>query len=228
MLPTSRRRCRPATSRCCSATSWTGSCSRSTSESPRCGPQFAQRTVVRDFRPKNCSTSTAPSRPRPVPRSARVPERRTLTEAKLQTAVAKYGRRSPFPWEAIVNDDLDALRDTPDRLAQGRAASPRTGSRPKLYADGTGPDTAFFTGRQRQHRHRRTRCCRRGRLQTAFEPSCRRRRRRRQPDLHRPRPPPRRAAALRGRGPEHPERHRDPRPPAAAASRGDRSPRRTG
>jgi len=40
-----------------------------------------------------------------------------LTEAKVSWALKKYGRVRSFFWEALVNDDLGALRDAPAELA---------------------------------------------------------------------------------------------------------------
>lgn len=39
------------------------------------------------------------------------------TEAKFIMALKKYGRQFDISWEALVNDDLDALKDTPSRFA---------------------------------------------------------------------------------------------------------------
>lgn len=40
------------------------------------------------------------------------------TEASYQFSVNKYGRRRDILWEALVNDDLDALQSVPDDLAK--------------------------------------------------------------------------------------------------------------
>lgn len=39
------------------------------------------------------------------------------SEASYQFKVGKYGRRRDMLWEALINDDLDALRSAPDDLA---------------------------------------------------------------------------------------------------------------
>jgi len=67
-----------------------------------------------------------------------------LTDAPYSYAVQKYGRRIPFSWEAIVDDDLGALRDIPQRF--GRAAR-RTEEKfaTGLLADANGPHASFFT-----------------------------------------------------------------------------------
>lgn len=40
------------------------------------------------------------------------------TEAKYSLAVKKYGRQFDISWETIINDDLGALKDTPERFAR--------------------------------------------------------------------------------------------------------------
>lgn len=44
-----------------------------------------------------------------------------VDESSYSFAVAKYGRRRDILWEALVNDDLDALQSTPDDLAKQAA-----------------------------------------------------------------------------------------------------------
>jgi len=39
-------------------------------------------------------------------------------EAKYELAVLKYGRQFDISWEALINDDLGALKDTPERFAR--------------------------------------------------------------------------------------------------------------
>lgn len=58
--------------------------------------------------------------------------------------VGKYGRKIRFAWEARVNDDLDALKDMPERL--GRAAR-RTEEKfgTQLFVDASGPHASFYT-----------------------------------------------------------------------------------
>lgn len=59
-------------------------------------------------------------------------------------AVAKYGRKLRFSWETMINDDLDALKDGPERL--GRAAR-RTEEKfaTQLFVDANGPHASFYT-----------------------------------------------------------------------------------
>ncbi len=66
-----------------------------------------------------------------------------LSETRYTYAVAKYGRTIPFSWEAMINDDLDALKDIPMRFAR---AARRTEERfvTDLLFDSTGPDGTHF------------------------------------------------------------------------------------
>jgi voltage-gated potassium channel Kch len=67
-----------------------------------------------------------------------------LSEAKYSYAVKKYGRRIPFSWEAMVNDDLSALQDVPQRF--GRAAR-RSEDKfaTQLHVDASGPHASVYT-----------------------------------------------------------------------------------
>lgn len=102
-------------------------------------------------------TSTVPDF-RPVRRRAvdgaegqlpEVDELENYPEAKLQESqdeyrVRKYGRRLDLSWETLVNDDLDAFRNAPERLARGAR---RTEARfaTTLYVDSDGPRADLYT-----------------------------------------------------------------------------------
>lgn len=79
---------------------------------------------------------------------AEVPEQKeydgaALSDSKYEYSVKKYGRRLPFSWESFINDDLDALRTAPERLAKAaRMTEERFAT--DLYAGTTGPDGTFF------------------------------------------------------------------------------------
>lgn len=66
-----------------------------------------------------------------------------LSEDYYEYSVKKYGRRIPFSWEAMINDDLDALKDVPARFGR---ASRRTESKfaTELYVDSTGPHASLY------------------------------------------------------------------------------------
>ena len=56
----------------------------------------------------------------------------------------KFGARMDFAWETLINDDLDALKDTPALF--GRAARRTEEERAtKLYSGSGGPNSSFFS-----------------------------------------------------------------------------------
>jgi hypothetical protein len=117
-------------------------------EWPTIWAQLARRGTVRDFRTKRMFTMDgAEGILAAVGPGNEYPEA-ALNEGKYDYAVSKYGRRVPFLWEVFVNDDLDALRETPDRLAKAARMSEERFAT-ELYADSTGPDAAYYTGTRR-------------------------------------------------------------------------------
>lgn len=60
-------------------------------------------------------------------------------------AVAKYGRKMPFAWETMINDDLDALKDVPERFGRA-AARAEEWFVTNLFVDASGPHASFYTG----------------------------------------------------------------------------------
>lgn len=67
-----------------------------------------------------------------------------LADNEYTYSVKKYGRRIPLSWETLINDDLDAFRDIPDRLGNAaRRSEERFAS--DLYAGVSGPDGTFFS-----------------------------------------------------------------------------------
>ncbi|MEU4224287.1 hypothetical protein AB0F17_08340 [Nonomuraea sp. NPDC026600] len=67
----------------------------------------------------------------------------SVSDARYQYQVKKYGKRLPFSWESFINDDLDALRDMPQRLANSARFSEERFVT-DLFAGTTGPDGTFF------------------------------------------------------------------------------------
>lgn len=107
-------------------------------------PMFARRTVVRDFRPKKwLDLLGGRAILEGVGQGAEYPAR-GLTEEDYELTVAKYGARLPLYWEMFVNDDLDAFRDAPTRLAQA-ARDTEDYNATALVTSATGP-TSFFSG----------------------------------------------------------------------------------
>ena len=67
-----------------------------------------------------------------------------LTPSKYSWSIKKYGRRMPFSFETMINDDMAALTDTPARFARAARRSEAkyaTG----LYAGSTGPLGTLYT-----------------------------------------------------------------------------------
>lgn len=60
-------------------------------------------------------------------------------------SVAKYGRKMPFHWETMVNDDLNALKDIPARFAKAAARTEEYFAT-SLICDASGPHASNFTG----------------------------------------------------------------------------------
>lgn len=112
-------------------------------EWPTVWAKVSRRGRVRDFRTKNLfKVDGAEGVLSAVGQGNEYPES-SITDAKYSYSVSKYGRRIPFLWEALVNDDLDALRSTPDRLAKAaRMTEERFAT--ELFVDSTGPDATFF------------------------------------------------------------------------------------
>ncbi len=69
----------------------------------------------------------------------------TLSEAQFVYAVQKRGRYMPFSWETIINDDLDALQDVPQRFGKAAARS-EAKFVTELYVDASGPHASLYTG----------------------------------------------------------------------------------
>lgn len=89
-------------------------------ETPQVWAAYAKRGVVPDFRSVNRFAITGSEAVlTAVPAQSEYPES-SVSDVKYTYAVQKYGRRVPFSWESMINDDLDALKDIPARL--GRAA----------------------------------------------------------------------------------------------------------
>lgn len=59
-------------------------------------------------------------------------------------AVAKYGRKIRFAWETMINDDLDALKDQPERLGRAARRSEEKFAT-QLFVDASGPHASFYT-----------------------------------------------------------------------------------
>lgn len=105
--------------------------------------QYIYRTTVKDFREKalidllggrSILDRVAEAAPYPA---------RSVDESEHKIKVGKFGGRIPITWEMIINDDLDALRDLPNRLSQG-ALDTEDNLGASLLVDAAGANSAFF------------------------------------------------------------------------------------
>jgi hypothetical protein len=114
-------------------------------EAPYNWNRIAKRSRVRDFRAvKRFGVYGADQvLPAIIGEKGEYPYEKINEESPYSLAVAKYGRKLKFSWEAMVNDDMDLLKDGPDRL--GRAAR-RSEEKfvTQLYVDANGPHASFY------------------------------------------------------------------------------------
>lgn len=66
-----------------------------------------------------------------------------LTPGKYTISVKKYGRRMPFSFEAMINDDLQALTDAPARFARAARRSEQKFAT-AIYVSSTGPNATIY------------------------------------------------------------------------------------
>src|SRR5262245_43009555 len=117
-------------------------------ETPQTFRSYIKVAQVRDFRTVNrFAINGGEARLQAVgtvPEATEYPYDK-LSEARYQYAVQKYGKKYRYTWEDMVNDDLEALRDTPERM--GRSAR-RTEEffATDLFVGTAGPDGTFFAG----------------------------------------------------------------------------------
>lgn len=115
-------------------------------EAPYTWSRIAKRARVRDFRTvKRFSVYGADQvLPAIVGEKGEYPYEAINENTPYSYAVAKYGRKLKFAWEAMINDDLQALQDGPERL--GRAAR-RSEEKfvTQMYVDANGPHASYYT-----------------------------------------------------------------------------------
>lgn len=113
-------------------------------EWPSIWSSLARRATVKDFRTVSRFKVDGAEGVLPIVPQGSEYREASVSEGRYQYSVAKYGRRIPLLWEVFVNDDLDALRDMPDRLAKAaRMTEERFAT--EVYVDSTGPDATFFS-----------------------------------------------------------------------------------
>jgi len=114
-------------------------------ETPQTFRAYCAVKQVRDFRTvKRFAVDGGEGVLSVVNQGAEYPEA-SVADSEYSYAVKKYGRKMPFLWETMINDDLDALRDIPQRFGR---ASRRTEERfaTGLFVGASGPLGTFFTG----------------------------------------------------------------------------------
>lgn len=111
---------------------------------PSVWASIARRGRRRDFRIGKAFTLDGANGVLPKVEQGAPYKQDALTDGNYSYGVSKYGRSLAFLWEAIVNDDLDALAQAPNILAQAaRFTEDRFFT--ELVADSTGPDATFFS-----------------------------------------------------------------------------------
>ncbi len=104
---------------------------------------YVKIATVRDFRDvKRFTTNGGDSVLSEVQEQAEYPET-SMGEGSYTYAVKKYGRRLPFSWEAMINDDLDALKDVPQRFARAAARSEQKFAT-EIYTGSTGANDDLY------------------------------------------------------------------------------------
>lgn len=129
-------------------------------ETPYSWSQFAKRATIQDFRmarifraDRGGSVLDGPILPNSYGASGSGPTGlEQVTEYPMRKRVItgytdqlyKFGARMDYSWEAMINDDLDLLRDTPALF--GRAARRTEEKRAtSLFVSSTGPNSTFFS-----------------------------------------------------------------------------------
>jgi hypothetical protein len=102
-------------------------------ETPYTWDQIAYASEVSDFRPvkrfridggtgllANIQVAGQPNAGQltPITQGGQYPED-SLSDAQYTFQLYKYGKRMPFFWETFINDDLNAIKDTPARFGRG-------------------------------------------------------------------------------------------------------------
>jgi len=112
-------------------------------EYPTAYKAFARIGTVPDFRTVNRFTSDGgDGRLDQVEEKENYPYG-SISEGRYQYSVKKYGRKFDFSWEAMVNDDLDAFADMPQRLGKAARRAEEYFAT-DLFVGTAGPDTTFF------------------------------------------------------------------------------------
>ncbi len=113
-------------------------------EAPQTYRNYVKIASVSDFRTvKRFRVDGSESVLSQVAQQEEYPESK-LVDAKYSYAVNKYGRRIPFAWETIINDDLNALNDIPYRFGKAARRSEEKFAT-KLFSSSSGPLSTLYT-----------------------------------------------------------------------------------
>lgn len=106
---------------------------------------YCNQATVPDFRAvKRYGVYGAESVLESVAENAGYPMAKLSEDTPFSYAVKKYGRRLPFSWETIINDDLDALKRIPERFGRAaRRSEDKFGT--QLHVDASGPHASVYT-----------------------------------------------------------------------------------
>lgn len=107
---------------------------------------YCRVATVRDFRTvKRYSVYGADQRlTQMVGQAQEYPESKIDENTPFSYSVNKYGRKIPLSWETLINDDLGALRDIPERLGRAARRSEEWFAT-NLFVDASGPHASFYT-----------------------------------------------------------------------------------
>lgn len=113
-------------------------------EFPQAWRQFVKVSTLRDFRTvRRTATDGLEGAWDSVPEAAEI-EYGALSETPYTYSAKKFAKGAKLSFELIMNDDLGAFEDIPNRLGRGGA---RTVGRfvTGLYVDANGPHASFYT-----------------------------------------------------------------------------------
>lgn len=113
-------------------------------EIPPVWQNYIRRSTVPDFRKvQRRALDGAEGRLPELDELEEYPEGQ-LEESQDEYRVRKYGKRLDLSWEALVNDDLDAFRNAPERLARGARRTEQYAAT-LLYVDANGPHADLYS-----------------------------------------------------------------------------------
>lgn len=85
---------------------------------PQVWSQFAARKVLKNFKPQTLYDILGGRSILPEVKELNEYPARPISETPFSLSVGKRGARISLSWETFVNDELDAFKDLPNRLAQ--------------------------------------------------------------------------------------------------------------